>query len=54
MKRRLFALAIALLLAVSLPVSALARDLVSWMNGDITIRATEDGQYCVAGRHTPQ
>ena len=31
MKRRLFALALALLLAVSLPVSALARDLVSWM-----------------------
>ena len=28
MKRRLFALALALLLAVSLPVSALARDLV--------------------------
>ena len=43
MKRRLFALALALLLAISLPVSALARD---WYidDGDITIRATENGQ----------
>ncbi len=48
MKRRLFALAIALLLAVSLPVSALA---ATWYleNGDITIRATEDGQYVSQG-----
>ena len=43
MKRRLFALALALLLAVSLPVSALA---ATWYleDGDITIRATESGQ----------
>lgn len=48
MKRRLFALALALLLAVSLPVSALA---ATWYleNGDITIRATEDGQYVSQG-----
>ena len=48
MKRRFFALALALLLAVSLPVSALA---ATWYleNGDITIRATEDGQYVSQG-----
>ena len=48
MKRRLFALALALLLAVSLPVSALA---ATWYleNGDITIRATEDGQTVKQG-----
>lgn len=48
MKRRLFALALALLLAVSLPVSALARD---WYidEGDITIRATENGQTVSQG-----
>ena len=48
MKRRLFALALALLLAVSLPVSALA---ATWYleNGDITIRATENGQYVSQG-----
>ena len=50
MKRRLFALALALLLAVSLPVSALARD---WYidDGDITIRATENGQYVSQGEN---
>ena len=43
MKRRLFALALALLLAVSLPVSALAG---KWFidDGDIIINATENGQ----------
>ena len=48
MKRRLFALALALLLAVSLPVSALA---ATWYleDGDITIRATENGQYVSQG-----
>ena len=48
MKRRFFALALALLLAVSLPVSALARD---WYidDGDITIRATENGQTVKQG-----
>lgn len=48
MKRRLFALALALLLAVSLPVSALA---ATWYleDGDITIRATEDGQTVKQG-----
>ena len=48
MKRRFFALALALLLAVSLPVSAMA---ATWYleNGDITIRATEDGQYVSQG-----
>ena len=48
MKRQLFALALALLLAVSLPVSALARD---WYidDGDITIRATENGQTVKQG-----
>ena len=48
MKRRLFALALALLLAVSLPVSALA---ATWYleDGNITIRATEDGQYVSQG-----
>ncbi|MEF2710176.1 MAG: hypothetical protein U0N04_00775 [Oscillospiraceae bacterium] len=48
MKRRLFALALALLLAVSLPVSALARD---WYidDGDITISATENGQTVSQG-----
>lgn len=48
MKRRLFALALALLLAVSLPVSALARD---WYidDGDITISATEIGQTVSQG-----
>ena len=51
MKRRLFALALALLLAVSLPVSALARD---WYidEGDITIRATENGQTVSQGDTT--
>ena len=51
MKRRLFALALALLLAVSLPVSALARD---WYidEGDITIRATENGQTVSQGNTT--
>lgn len=46
MKRRLFALALALLLAVSLPVSALVRD---WYidDGDITINATADGKQTV-------
>ena len=46
MKRRLFALALALLLAVSLPVSALALD---WYidDGDITINATADGKQTV-------
>lgn len=50
MKRRLFALALALLLAVSLPVSALA---ATWYleNGDITIRATENGQYVSQGEN---
>ena len=50
MKRRLFALALALLLAVSLPVSALA---ATWYleDGDITIRATEDGQYVSQGEN---
>lgn len=48
MKRRLFALALALLLAVSLPFSALA---ANWYleNGDITIHATENGQYVSQG-----
>lgn len=48
MKRRLFALALALLLAVSLPVSALA---ATWYleNGDIIIRATENGQTVKQG-----
>lgn len=51
MKRRLFALALALLLAVSLPVSALARD---WYidEGDITISATENGQTVSQGNTT--
>lgn len=51
MKRRLFALALALLLAVSLPVSALARD---WYidDGDITISATENGQTVSQGSTT--
>ncbi len=51
MKRRLFALALALLLAVSLPVSALARD---WYidDGDITISATEIGQTVSQGNTT--
>ena len=46
MKRRFFALALALLLAVSLPVSALAGD---WFidNGDIIINATADGKQTV-------
>lgn len=50
MKRRLFALALALLLAVSLPVSALARD---WYidDGDITISATENGQTVKQGNN---
>lgn len=50
MKRRLFALALALLLAVSLPVSALA---ATWYleDGDITIRATENGQYVSQGEN---
>lgn len=48
MKRQLFALALALLLAVSLPVSALA---ATWYleDGDITIRATESGQTVSQG-----
>ena len=48
MKRRFFALALALLLAVSLPVSALA---ATWYleNGDITISATENGQTVSQG-----
>lgn len=48
MKRRLFALALALLLAVSLPVSALA---ATWYleDGDITIHATESGQTVSQG-----
>ena len=51
MKRRLFALALALLLAVSLPVLALARD---WDidEGDITFRATENGQTVSQGETT--
>lgn len=51
MKRRLFALALALLLAVSLPVSALA---ATWYleNGDITISATESGQTVSQGDTT--
>ena len=51
MKRRLFALALALLLAVSLPVSAMARD---WYidDGDITISATENGQTVSQGNTT--
>ena len=51
MKRRLFALALALLLAVSLPVSALARD---WYidDGDITISATENSQTVSQGSTT--
>lgn len=51
MKRRLFALALALLLAVSLPVSALA---ATWYleDGDITIRATESGQTVSQGNTT--
>ena len=51
MKRRLFALALALLLAVSLPVSALARD---WYidDADITISATENGQTVSQGNTT--
>ena len=46
MKRRLFALALALLLAVSLPVSALAEE---WFidGGDIIINATADGKQTV-------
>lgn len=48
MKRRLFALALALLLAVSLPVSALAGE---WFidDGDIIINATENGQTVKQG-----
>lgn len=48
MKRRLFALALALLLAVSLPVSALAGE---WFidDGDIIISATENGQTVSQG-----
>lgn len=48
MKRRLFALALALLLAVSLPVSALAGE---WFidDGDIIISATENGQTVKQG-----
>ena len=51
MKRRLFALALALLLAVSLPVSALA---ATWYleDGDITIRATKDRQTVSQGEKT--
>lgn len=51
MKRRLFALALALLLAVSLPISALA---ATWYleDGDITIRAAEDGQTVSQGEKT--
>lgn len=46
MKRRLFALALALLLAVSLPVSVLAGE---WFidGGDIIINATADGKQTV-------
>ena len=48
MKRRLFALALALLLAVSLPDSALAE---TWYleDGNITVSATENGQYVSQG-----
>lgn len=48
MKRRLFALALALLLAISLPVSALAGE---WFidDGDIIISATENGQTVKQG-----
>ncbi len=48
MKRRFFALALALLLAVSLPVSALA---ATWYleDGNITISATENGQTVKQG-----
>lgn len=48
MKRRLFALALALLLAVSLPVSALAEE---WFidDGNIIISATENGQTVKQG-----
>ena len=48
MKRRLFALALALLLAVSLPVSALAGE---WFidDGNIIISATENGQTVKQG-----
>lgn len=51
MKRRLFALALALLLAVSLPVSALA---ATWYleDGDITVSATENGQTVSQGNTT--
>lgn len=51
MKRRLFALALALLLAVSLPVSALAGE---WFidDGDIIISATENGQTVSQGTTT--
>lgn len=51
MKRRLFALALALLLAVSLPVSALAGE---WFidDGDIIISATENGQTVSQGNTT--
>lgn len=51
MKRRLFALALALLLAVSLPVSALA---ATWYleDGDIIIRATKDRQTVSQGEKT--
>lgn len=51
MKRRLFALALALLLAISLPVSALA---ATWYleNGDIIIRATKDRQTVSQGEKT--
>lgn len=51
MKRRLFALALALLLAVSLPVSALA---ATWYleDGDIIIRATKDCQTVSQGEKT--
>lgn len=51
MKRRLFALALALLLAVSLPVSALAGE---WFidDGDIIINATENGQTVSQGTTT--
>ena len=51
MKRRLFVLALALLLAVSLPVSALAGE---WFidDGDIIISATENGQTVSQGTTT--
>ena len=51
MKRQLFALALALLLAVSLPVSALAGE---WFidDGDIIISATENGQTVSQGTTT--